>query len=72
METPIRSTAEIPQPDASALRAGLIAGGHKSLRAWAAKRRINYNTAWAALHGRRAGKVTLRVLRQLRKDARAA
>lgn len=54
------------------LRAGLIANGHVSLRAWAAKRRVNYNTAWAAMNGRRAGTVAVRVLRLLRKDAHAA
>lgn len=72
METARKSMAETENTVANALRAGLIRNGHGSLRAWAAKRRVNYNTAWAAMNGRRAGAVARRVLRLLRKDSHAA
>jgi hypothetical protein len=65
METDTKST---PGTDILRLKSGLIRNGHRSLRAWAAKRKINYNTAWAALHGRRSGRVATRVLVMLKKD----
>jgi len=65
METSAKSIAV---SDVLAVKAALIRHGHRSLRAWAAKRRVNYNTAWAALHGRRSGRVAKRALNLLRKD----
>ncbi len=57
-------------PDIREIRAGLIRNGFKSLRAWSRRRDANYNTAWAALNGRRSGTISLRVLALMRKDAR--
>jgi hypothetical protein len=54
------------------IRAGLIRSGHHNLAAWARKNRTNYNTAYAALHGLRAGPATKRVRQQLEKFAHAA
>ena len=65
MET---ETKSIAGTDILHLKSGLIRNGHRSLRAWAAKRNINYNTAWAALHGRRSGRVATRALQMLKKD----
>jgi len=54
------------------IRAGLIRSGHHNLAAWARKNGTNYNTAYAALHGLRAGPTTKRVRKQLEKFANAA
>jgi hypothetical protein len=63
MENPASSMFEITQ-----VRAQLIRKGHGSLRAWALKRGINYNTAYAALRGFRGGPKALRAAKLLRRD----
>lgn len=67
MENPPSSMPEIP-----AIRAGLMLKGHRSLRAWAKKRKVNYNTAHAALHGLRAGPKAKQTRILLLRDAQAA
>jgi len=52
-----------------AIRAGLLRNKHGSLREWAEKRGLNYNTAWAAIHGRRNGPKARRALIRARRDA---
>lgn len=66
METLPQSSQEIP---AAEIRVGLIKNDFRSLRAWCAKRKVNYNTAWAAMHGRRDGPITRKIYRALRRDA---
>lgn len=67
MELSTESTPEIP-----AIRAALLLKGHRSLRAWAKKRKVNYNTAHAALHGLRAGPKAKQTRILLLRDAQAA
>jgi hypothetical protein len=54
------------------IRAGLIRSGHANLAAWARSNGTNYNTAYAALHGLRSGRMTKRVRKQLERFAHAA
>lgn len=55
--------------DIPKIRAALVLKGHRSLRAWAAKHKVNYNTAHAALHGLRAGPKATQTRILLLKDA---
>lgn len=67
METSTKSMPDLVS--AESIRAGLIRNGHRSLLAWCRKRRANYNTAWAAMHGCRSGPESLRVRALMMKDA---